>query len=124
MVTPFQTVASRDVSSQVLLLESGRKLGFAEYGDPAGTPVFAFHGAPGNNSNNRRRAFSARFIGDDATFIKRKGETSPPIPEVTLRKFEYIFIEFHNVCLNISQRLEKSGFKIKILNSKLTPHKR
>ena len=48
MVTPFQTVASRDVSSQVLLLESGRKLGFAEYGDPAGTPVFAFHGAPGN----------------------------------------------------------------------------
>ena len=47
-----------------------------------------------------------------------------PIPEDTLRKFEYIFIEFHNGCLNISQRLEKSGFKIKILNSKLTPKKR
>ena len=46
------------------------------------------------------------------------------IPEDTLRKFEYIFIEFHNGCLNISQRLEKSGFKIKILNSKLTPKKR
>jgi len=46
------------------------------------------------------------------------------IPEDTLRKFEYIFIEFHNGCLNISQRLEKSGFKIKILNSKLTPNKR
>jgi len=47
-----------------------------------------------------------------------------PIPEDTLRKFEQIFIEFHNGCLNISQRLEKSGFKIKILNSKLTPKKR
>jgi len=46
------------------------------------------------------------------------------IPEDTLRKFEYILIEFHNGCLNISQRLEKSGFKIKILNSKLTPKKR
>ena len=42
------------------------------------------HGAPGNNSLNRRRAFSARFTGDDATYAKRKGETSPPFPEVTL----------------------------------------
>ena len=47
-----------------------------------------------------------------------------PISEDILRKFEQIFIEFHNGCLNISQRLEKSGFKIKILNSKLTPNKR
>ena len=43
------------------------------------------HGAPGNNSPNRRRAFSARFTGDDATYAKRKGETSPPFPEVTLK---------------------------------------
>ena len=31
------------------------------------------HGAPGNSSFIRRRAFSARFTGDDATFAKRKG---------------------------------------------------
>ena len=42
------------------------------------------HGAPGNNSKYRRRAFSARFLGYDATFAKRKGETSPPFPEVIL----------------------------------------
>ncbi len=42
------------------------------------------HGAPGNLSINRRRAFSARFFGDDATYIKRKGETSPPFPGLTL----------------------------------------
>ena len=42
------------------------------------------HGAPGNTSSNRRRAFSERFVGDDATFAKRKGEVSPPFPEVKL----------------------------------------
>ena len=34
--------------------------------------------------NNRRRAFSVRFTGDDARYIKRKGEMSPPFPEVKL----------------------------------------
>ena len=43
------------------------------------------HGAPGNSSLNRRRAFSVRFVGDDATFAKRKGEVSPPFPEVKLK---------------------------------------
>ena len=42
------------------------------------------HGAPGNSSPIRRRAFSVRFVGDDATFAKRKGEVSPPFPEVKL----------------------------------------
>jgi len=42
------------------------------------------HGAPGNLSLNRRRAFSVRFIGDDARFAIRKGEVSPPFPEVKL----------------------------------------
>ena len=51
--------------------------------------VFNFstvHGAPANKSKNRRRAFSIRFTGDDATYIKRKGEMSPPFPDVKLRK--------------------------------------
>ena len=43
------------------------------------------HSAPGNSGSSRRRAFSARFTGDDATFIKRKGETSPPFPEINLK---------------------------------------
>ena len=43
------------------------------------------HGAPGNISKNKRRAFSARFTGDDARYIKRKGEMSPPFPEVKLK---------------------------------------
>ena len=51
--------------------------------------VFNFstvHGAPAHKSKNRRRAFSIRFTGDDATYIKRKGEMSPPFPDVKLKK--------------------------------------
>jgi pimeloyl-ACP methyl ester carboxylesterase len=33
---------------QTILLEDGRTLGFAQYGDPAGKAVFFFHGQPGN----------------------------------------------------------------------------
>ena len=59
--------------------------------DPGDLIAFNFltiHGAPGNNSSKRRRAFSARFTGDDATYAKRKGETSPPFPEVKLKHGE------------------------------------
>jgi len=50
--------------------------------------VFNFstvHGAPENKSKTKRRAFSVRFTGDDATYIKRKGEMSPPFPRVKLK---------------------------------------
>tara|TARA_Y100001970_G_C14233857_1_gene860565 strand:- start:2677 stop:3471 length:795 start_codon:yes stop_codon:yes gene_type:complete len=55
-----------------------------EPGDLIAFNFATVHGAPGNSSKNRRRAFSARFTGDDARFIKRKGEISPPFPEVLL----------------------------------------
>ena len=32
----------------VLGLDDGRELAFTEFGDPAGTPVFGFHGTPGS----------------------------------------------------------------------------
>jgi ectoine hydroxylase-related dioxygenase (phytanoyl-CoA dioxygenase family) len=53
-------------------------------GDAVAFNFATVHGAPGNNSNNVRRAFSARFIGDDASFAKRKGKISPPFSEVKL----------------------------------------
>ena len=54
-------------------------------GDAIAFNFATVHGAPGNTTKHRRRAFSARFTGDDATYIKRKGEMSPPFPEVTLK---------------------------------------
>ena len=53
-------------------------------GDTIAFNFATIHGAPENKSSNIRRAFSARFTGDDATFAKRKGEISPPFPEVKL----------------------------------------
>ncbi|HET9935745.1 MAG TPA: alpha/beta hydrolase [Methyloceanibacter sp.] len=35
-------------NSQVLRLADGRRIGFAEYGDPEGQPVLAIHGTPGS----------------------------------------------------------------------------
>ena len=44
------------------------------------------HAAPPNlSSTRRRRAFSARFVGDDATYAVRSGRTSPPFPELVGR---------------------------------------
>jgi pimeloyl-ACP methyl ester carboxylesterase len=37
-----------DRKNQTMTLPDGRLLGFAEYGDPRGRPVFFFHGQPGN----------------------------------------------------------------------------
>jgi len=53
-------------------------------GDAIGFNFATIHGAPGNFEKIKRRAFSARFTGDDATFAKRKGEISPPFPNVKL----------------------------------------
>ena len=56
--------------------------------NPGDAIAFSFatvHGAPGNSSKKRRVAFSARFIGDDARYIKRKGEMSPPFPNIKFK---------------------------------------
>jgi pimeloyl-ACP methyl ester carboxylesterase len=38
----------RDKTDQQITLAAGRMLGYSEYGDPDGKPVFYFHGAPGS----------------------------------------------------------------------------
>lgn len=56
-----------------------------EPGDAVAFHFFTLHGALGNSSTQRRRrAFSARLVGEDARWAKRKGPTSPPFPSVTL----------------------------------------
>lgn len=42
-----------------IVLRDGRDLGYAEYGDPDGIPVFYFHGSPGSR-------LEAGFLGDAA----------------------------------------------------------
>jgi ectoine hydroxylase-related dioxygenase (phytanoyl-CoA dioxygenase family) len=58
-----------------------------EPGDCIAFNFLTVHGAPGNVSGtSRRRAFAARFTGDDATFTRRVGQMSPPFPELSLNQ--------------------------------------
>lgn len=47
-------------------------------GDAVAFNFDILHGARGNNSTSRRRAFSLRLVGDDARYVERAGPTSPP----------------------------------------------
>ena len=59
-----------------------------EPGDAVAFHYRTLHGAAGNASARSRRVFSARWVGDDATFADRGGVTSPPFPELTLKQGE------------------------------------
>ncbi|SEQ83444.1 Ectoine hydroxylase-related dioxygenase, phytanoyl-CoA dioxygenase (PhyH) family [Loktanella sp. DSM 29012] len=52
-----------------------------EPGDAVAFNFKTLHGARGNDSGRRRRAFSLRLIGDDARYVERPGPTSPPFPD-------------------------------------------
>ena len=51
-----------------------------EPGDAVAFNFMVLHGARGNSSDARRRAFSLRLVGDDARYTERPGRTSPPFP--------------------------------------------
>lgn len=51
-----------------------------EPGDAVAFHYEVLHGARGNTSDTRRRAFSLRLVGDDARYVDRAGPTSPPFP--------------------------------------------
>ncbi len=54
-------------------------------GDAVAFNFMILHGAPPNRSEILwRRAFSSRWVGNDARFAVRRGTTSPPFPEVKL----------------------------------------
>ena len=50
-------------------------------GDAVAFHFNVLHGARGNETAARRRAFSLRLLGDDARFVTRPGRTSPPFPD-------------------------------------------
>lgn len=51
-----------------------------EPGDAVAFHYQTLHGARGNTSASRRRAFSLRLLGEDAHYVTRPGPTSPPYP--------------------------------------------
>lgn len=57
-------------------------------GDALAFHFRTLHGARGNTSAARRRAFSLRLVGDDARYVARPGRTSPPFPGHGMRPGE------------------------------------
>ena len=56
--------------------------------DPGDAVLFDYktvHGARGNDAPTRRRALSLRFVGDDAHYVARPHDVSPPFPELGLK---------------------------------------
>lgn len=53
-----------------------------EPGDAVAFNFRTLHGAPANASSTRRRVISFRWVGDDATFVDRLGQTSPAFPDL------------------------------------------
>ena len=56
-----------------------------EIGDAILFNFKVLHSTSGNSDNISRKAFSARFIGDDVKYIDRHGETSPPFNGINLQ---------------------------------------
>jgi ectoine hydroxylase-related dioxygenase (phytanoyl-CoA dioxygenase family) len=59
-----------------------------EPGDAVAFNFRTLHGARGNRSDARRRAFSLRLVGDDARYVTRPGPCSPPFPGHGMRDGE------------------------------------
>ncbi len=61
-----------------------------EPGDAVAFHFRTLHGARGNDTTLRRRAFSLRLLGDDARYVERPGRTSPPFPGHGMRAGEIL----------------------------------
>lgn len=57
-----------------------------EPGDAVAFNYGTLHGARGNTTQMRRRAFSLRLVGDDARYVERPGPTSPPFPDHNMQE--------------------------------------
>ncbi len=66
-------VASDPPEGRTLRLRDGRFLGYAEYGDPKGKPLFYFHGFPGSRLEARLAHDAASHTGVRVVALDRPG---------------------------------------------------
>ncbi|WP_170581816.1 phytanoyl-CoA dioxygenase family protein [Ruegeria arenilitoris] len=71
-----------------------------EPGDAVAFNFRTLHGARGNKSDSRRRAFSLRLVGEDARYVERPGRTSPPFPGHDMRAGQRLREDWFPVLLN------------------------
>lgn len=84
-------------------LKDGRTLGYAEYGDPAGFPTFAFHGMPGSRLGIKPFHQAAQAAGVRLIAPERPGyPLSTPKPGATLLDYPNDITELAD-CLGIER---------------------
>ena len=71
-------------------------------GDAVAFHFKTLHGARGNTSADRRRAFSLRLVGDDARYVERPGRTSPPYPDHNMQAGQRLREDWFPILLNAS----------------------
>ncbi len=71
-----------------------------EPGDAVAFNFMILHGARGNTTADRRRAFSLRFVGDDARYTERPGRTSPPFPGHDMKQGQRLREDWFPVLVN------------------------
>jgi ectoine hydroxylase-related dioxygenase (phytanoyl-CoA dioxygenase family) len=76
-------------------------------GDAVAFDFRVLHGARGNDSAIRRRAFSVRLVGDDARYVTRPGRTSPPFPGHGMRAGDRLRADWFPILLD--RRDDKSN---------------
>jgi len=70
---PFFMLTTSNTTDNVFQLRDGRVLGYAEYGDPTGTPVFFFHGLPGSRRQRHPDDSIAIELGARIITLDRPG---------------------------------------------------
>ncbi len=73
-----------------------------EPGDAVAFNFMTLHGAHGNETPMRRRAFSLRLVGDDARYVSRPGRTSPPFPNHGMQDGDRLREDWFPVLLDLT----------------------
>jgi hypothetical protein len=72
-------------ASNIVILQDGRKLGYAQYGSPTGKPVIFLHGMPGSRLDAAHFDDTGKELGVRIIGIDRPGiGWSTPLPGRTL----------------------------------------
>lgn len=88
------------------ILPDGRKLGFIEYGDPHGFPIFAFHGTPGSRIWFKEDDDTSKAMGVRLVAVDRPGFGNSD------QKQGRTFIEFADDVLELSKHLNLDRFSV------------
>lgn len=70
-------VIAKPPDTHWVILPDGRRLAYAEYGDPAGAPVLVFHGMPGSRFQRHPDASIAWTLGPVAAAIAHLAKRRP-----------------------------------------------